>query len=320
VNGSGKSNLLEAIFLLSTGKSFRTSSLPDLIQHEKETFSVKALFYKEGIDHSMTFTLSPPGKKIFYNDTSYTSFNPLLGIIPSVFLSPEDISILMGGPSERRRFLDLHLASIDPLYLHHLGRYQRALKQRNLLLKTQQKGLSIWEELMAVSASYIIDKRCDLIKKLQEHSHPFLLHLSKDAEPLTIQYMHTLPLCRKEYEKKWEEMRPKEHLLKMTLVGPHRDDISFSTQEKELKNYASEGQKRCALAALRLAEWQIIKQKSSINPIFGVDDFGVHLDKTRSSLLWDLLQDMGQVFLTAPSFEQATHKARAGAIYCQFKS
>lgn len=301
-NGSGKSNLLEAIFLLSTGKSFRTSSLTDLIQYEKEGFTLKALFEKEGTEHLLTFTLSPKGKQIRYNETSYSNFLPLMGMIPSVFLSPEDISILIGGPIERRRFLDLHLASADPLYLHHLGRYQRALKQRNQLLKAKQKGLSIWEELMAISAAYLITKRCAFIEKLQEYSLPLLLELSSDREPLTLEYIQTLPKAPEEYQSYWKKLRSKEELLGVTLAGPHRDDISFSIQGKEVKSYASEGQKRCVLASLRLAQWQILQKELIEPPLFGIDDFGVHLDKERSSLLLHMLENMGQVFLTAPLF------------------
>jgi len=313
-NGSGKSNLLEAIFLLSTGKSFRTNHLTDLSQYSKEGFILKAIFEKEGTDHQLTFALSSKGKQIWYNETLHTNFAPLLGTIPSVFLSPEDISILTGGPIERRRLLDLHLASADPIYLHHLGRYQRALKQRNLLLKGKQKGLSIWEELMAVSASYLISKRCQLIEKLQRHSLPILLQLSSDKEPLSLEYIHTLPQNPEEYRKHWQQLRPKEEILGVTLAGPHRDDIAFSIQGKEVKNYASEGQKRCVLASLRLAEWQILQEELSEPPLFGIDDFGVHLDQERSSILLNLLQNMGQVFLTAPSFPKATHQTSYGAI------
>jgi DNA replication and repair protein RecF len=314
-NGSGKSNLLEALHLISTGKSFRTSKLQDLIKHEKEKFILEILFSKEGIDQKLALSYSKEGRKILYNETSYTSFIPLLGILPSILSSPEDISIIMGGPAERRRFLDMHIAQADPNYIHHLGRYQRALKQRNSLLKTETKGFAPWEELMAISACYITEKRIETLEELQKASLKFLLHLSEQKEPLQLSYKSSLHESQKEltitpdfYTKRWAEMRSKELLYKTTLIGPHRDEILFSIQEQDVKSYCSEGQKRCCLSALRLAEWETLKNRLEITPLFGIDDFGVHLDEKRTSLLDELLQDMGQVFLTAPSFPNKENK------------
>ncbi len=308
-NGSGKSNLLEALYLISTGKSFRTSRLQELIHQTQDKFILEAFFYKEGIDHKLTLFFSKEGRKILYNETPYTSFIPLLGIIPSIFSSPEDISIIMDGPAERRRFLDLHIAQADTNYIYHLGRYQRALKQRNYLLKTESKGFAPWEELMATSACYITEKRVQTLLDLQKASQKFLLHLSEQKEPLQIDYNSSLHGSEKEltltpdfYVKKWVEMRAKELLYKTTLIGPHRDDILFSIRGQDVKSYCSEGQKRCCLSALRLAEWETLKERLNITPLFGIDDFGVHLDAKRTFLLDELLQDMGQVFLTAPSF------------------
>lgn len=309
VNGSGKSNLLEAIYLIGTGKSFRTSRLQELIHQNQDNFSLEVLFYKEGIDHKLTLFFSKEGRKILYNETPYSSFIPLLGLIPSVFSSPEDITIITGGPAERRRFLDLHIAQSDPNYIYHLGRYQRALKQRNTLLKTHTTGFAPWEELMAVAACYITEKRVQTLLELEKASQKFLLHLSEQKEPLQIKYSSSLHGAQKEltfspdfYIKSWADMRAKELFYKTTLIGPHRDDILFSVRGQEVKSYCSEGQKRCCLSALRLAEWETLKTRLSVAPLFGVDDFGVHLDPRRTFLLDELLQDMGQVFLTAPSF------------------
>ncbi|MBS0628463.1 MAG: hypothetical protein JSS09_09675, partial [Verrucomicrobia bacterium] len=116
------------------------------------------------------------------------------------------------------------------------------------------------------------------------------------------------------YIKLWAETRSKDLLYKTTLLGPHRDDIFFSIKGQDVKSYCSEGQKRCCLTALRLAEWEILKKRLGHPPLFGIDDFGVHLDNKRSSLLEDLLQDMGQIFLTAPSF---TSKEKAHFLYAE---
>ncbi len=313
VNGSGKSNLLEAIYLLSTGKSFRTTRLHDLIQHSKEGFSLDATFLKEGIQETLHVSLSPKGRRILHNQTSYTSFLPLLGLLPTVFLSPEDSAIIQGAPLDRRRFLDLYLAQIDPLYVHHLGRYQKAMKQRNAQLKhKQEKGIQSWEKLMALSACYLIHKRQQALLDLQAPTQHFIQTLSKQKEFFTLSYNSSL-LQEKEntspsfYEEQWQQMRKKELEIGSSLLGPHRDDILFSLDGQEVKIFGSEGQKRCCLAGLRLAQWKRLKELTGAPPLFGIDDFGVHLDEERSLLLQESLQSMGQVFLSAPSFKTLPH-------------
>ena len=303
-NGSGKSNLLEAIHLISTGKSFRTHRLYDLIKHSEAGFELEANFLKEGISHSLRVFFSKEGRKIFYNDTAHSSFLPLLGILPSILLCPEDISILSGSPAERRRFLDLHLAQIDKLYVYHLGRYQRALKQRNFLLKKKdEKGLLPWEQLMAASASYIIEKRIETIEYLQEPSKRLVLQFSRQKEDFTMEYESSLLQNASSYAEQWERNRKKELETGTTLLGPHRDDVLFFLKGQDVKTFCSEGQKRCCLAALRFSEWERLKSILDSPPLFGIDDFGVHLDEDRSSLLKEPLLSMGQVFITAPSFQ-----------------
>lgn len=303
-NGSGKSTLLEAIHLLSTGKSFRTSRLLELIAYTKEGFSLEAEFFKDDIAYSVRILYSTEGRKLFLNETSYSSFLPLFGMLPSVLLSSEDIAILKGGPSERRRFLDLHIAQIDPLYLHHLGRYERALKQRNYLLKKKDvRGILPWEELMAVSASYLIKKRGETLHFFVEPCNKHIACFSEEKELFSLQYISSLESEESSsYLKQWEKSRAKDLEIGSTLLGPHRDDILFFLQGKEAKNYGSEGQKRCLLAALRLAQWEHLKKFNQESPLFCIDDFGAHLDKERSFRLQQTLKQMGQVFLTAPSF------------------
>ena len=311
-NAEGKSNLLEAIHLLSTGKSFRTHRLSDLIKDSKQEFQIQATFLKDEISNSLTISFGPEGRKALYNNTSYSSFLPLLGLLPCVLLAPEDISIITGSPAERRRFLDLHLSQIDPLYLHHLGRFHKAMKQRNTLLKKQdQKELFPWEQIMSLSAHYIAQKRIDAIISLEKQITKIISLLSGAREIFSWNYensLKTLTTSPELYLQKWRETRLKELLLGTTLIGPHRDDISFYLQGKEMKTHSSEGQKRSCIAALRLAEWERFKHLLQYPPLLGVDDFGVHLDEKRTLLLREALSSLGQVFLTAPSFSLSTQK------------
>ena len=317
-NAAGKSNLLEAIYLLSTGKSFRTSRLLDLIKQGEPGFQIETHFVKEGISHSLKINYgSSSGRKTFHNQTAYSSFLPLLGILPCVLLAPEDISILTGAPSERRRFLDIHISQIDPLYMHHLGRYHKAMKQRNSLLKQQQeKGLGPWEELMSISAHYLIEKRIETLAVLEKTLQETIYSLSEKQESFSWKYENSLESTSPSFFlQAWQKSRKKELLMGSTLLGPHRDDISLFIQNKEIKTYCSEGQKRSCIAALRIAEWMRFKDFFGYPPLLGIDDFGIHLDGKRTLLLKESMKNLGQVFLTAPSFSQGSSVFTEGNLF-----
>lgn len=311
-NAEGKTNLLEAIHVMSTGKSFRTHHLQDLIHTSSTLFQIEAFFIKEGIQQSLKLTFNGESRKILHNQTSYTSFLPLFGILPCILLAPEDIGILSGTPSERRRFLDLHLAQIDPLYVYHLGRYYKAMRQRNFLLKKQdEKGLSPWEQIMAQSASYLMEKRLSTILQLQPLCEKLVLALSDMQETLALQYQPSLSFPPEDhknpmayYLEQWQKTRKRELSLGSTLLGPHRDELLFQMEGQNVQTFCSEGQKRCCIAALRLAEWEIFRNHLESPPLLGIDDFGVHLDEKRTKVLSQYIQNLGQVFLTAPIFAQ----------------
>lgn len=303
-NAQGKSNLLEALYLISTGKSFRTSQLSQLIRYDQNQFQIEVHFMKEGMPESLTLSYGVQGRKLLYNQTPYSSFLPLLGILPCVLLVPEDISILTGSPSERRRFLDLHISQMDPLYVHHLGRYHKAMKQRNALLKIKaEKGIEPWEQIMAISASYLIEKRKEALAALENDIGKTISLLSETKESFSWSYQSSLQETNSEkILEEWAKNRKKDLLLGTTLTGPHRDDLLLFIENQEVKIYCSEGQKRSCLTALRLAEWNRFKTFFGYCPLFGIDDFGVHLDDKRTHLLRNSLHHLGQTFLTAPSF------------------
>ncbi|MCF7806228.1 MAG: DNA replication and repair protein RecF, partial [Simkaniaceae bacterium] len=166
-NGQGKTNLLEAIYFISTGRSFRTDKLCELIRDGSRFFHIEVIFEKQGIDHHLKLHFDGQKKSVEINETKSSNFSVLLGLIPSVIASPSDIDLIMGCPQNRRRYLNLHIAQSDPVYVYHLSRYNKALKQRNALLKIKQlKTMDIWEEQMAQSAAYLVDRRIRSLKKL----------------------------------------------------------------------------------------------------------------------------------------------------------
>lgn len=302
-NAQGKTNLLEALYLIGTGRSFRTPHLKELIQSDSPFFFVEAEFLKDGIVQHVRLSFDGEVRKLDYNNTSYTHFTNLLGLLPIVLLAPEDVLLITGAPADRRRFLDIHLAQSDPLYVYHLTRYHKAVKQRNFLLrKKTTASLETWESLMVVSAAYIRQKRQAVIEGLADGLKAGMHELSSHKDLLEIRYVSS-------YTENYQQHRAKEMILGSTLVGPHRDDLQILINGQDARSFASQGQLRSAVAAMRLAQWQHLKDHHNAPPLFCIDDFGVHLDSGRRESLLGKLSSFGQVFLTSPAFfDKASHR------------
>lgn len=295
-NGLGKTNLLEALHLISTGRSFRTAHLCDMIYHGASAFHISAEFERDGIEQNLTMSFDGSSRKLKINATQYANFSNVLGLLPSVLYAPYDHALIAGAPADRRRFLNIHIAQTDPVYVHHLMRYSKALKQRNALLKTKQDAsIEVWEAQMALSGAYLINRRQKAIRMLEPHLKPYIERLSDDDFTVLYQPSLTGDLCAQ-----WKANRKKDMLMNTTLFGPHRDDIAIQANGKSAKAFSSEGQKRSCLAALKLAQWSSLKEEIEDVPLLAIDDFGVHLDETRTSRLSHELVKLGQVFLTTP--------------------
>lgn len=306
-NAQGKTNILEAISLLSTGRSFRTRDLSDAIRCGESFFFLEVFFEKEGVEQTLSLAFDGASKKIQHNETSHQSFLSLLGILPSVFIVPEDIALIIGGPAERRKFLDMHIAQVDPLYVYHLGRYYKAMKQRNALLK-QHDSMSIgsWEAIMAQAASYLVSTRQKHLQILLPYAQKIMSLLSGMQDVLFLEYKPSTPdplhyqQLEECYVKMFFRLRSKEMIFGSTLHGPHKDDIEISIQSRLAKYFGSEGQKRSAVTSLLLAQKEVMKDHMESPPLVAIDDFGAHFDAARNKELITLTQGKGQTFLTSP--------------------
>lgn len=305
-NGEGKTSLLEAVHILSTGRSFRTHLLSDIILFGAKFFYLEGVFEKEGVEHILKVYYDEKTRRVQYNETAYSTFTSLLGILPFVLLSPNDLSLISGPSSERRKFIDLHISQTDPLYLHHLGRYFKALKQRNILLKQEpEETIEAWEQIMAESAEIVMRKRKETLAALQPVASQWINNLSSGKEGLSLEYAPSFLKTGKEetaqkFSYYWKTNREKERMIGTTTIGPHRDDLLFSLNNQILRQFSSEGQKRSCVCALRFSQSSHLFPIIGTPPLFGIDDFGIQLDKTRQShLIAQLSSDM-QIFLTAP--------------------
>lgn len=297
-NAQGKTNLLEAIYLIATGRSFRTQSLNELIRTGESFFFIEAEIVRDNVSQTVKISFDGENRRLQLDANSYTSFHPLLGILPSVLYTPYDIELISGSPNDRRRFLNLHLAQSDPLYVHHLTRFWRAMKQRNCLLRAKNKdSIECWEIEMVQSAEYIAKVRAEMVDELKGPLKTQGVRLSSNQET------HELELQisqSKNYLQQLQKNRQREMDLGLTLTGPHRDDLSLLIDGKAARQFGSEGQKKTAIAALRLAEWERLCKRVGAPALMSIDDLGLHLDETRQKLLQNSLDELGQVFITTP--------------------
>lgn len=306
-NAQGKTNLLEALYLLSTGRSFRTPHLNHLIRHGASSFHVEAEIVRDGVTQRLKIGYDGQTREIIHNHTPLKSSAHLFGLLPVIIYSPEDIHLISGPPAKRRRFLDMLIAQYDPLYVFHLIRYFRAMKQRNFLLKTHtHTTLSNWEEQMSLSASYLIESREKALHSLLPTIQRVLSFLTEEADHIQIGYETDFALKKRGsalaefYAKQYANGRAKEMRFGSTLIGPHKDDIAIHLNGKEAKIYSSEGQKRSCSLAFRLSEWERLNEHAGESPLMCLDDFGSHLDEKRQAILQERLPTFGQVFLTTP--------------------
>jgi DNA replication and repair protein RecF len=304
-NAIGKTTILEAIHLLMMGRSFRTFQIAELIGRRGTGFQVEAVFTKHNVEQKLSVSFDGTERKIEHNETQFRRLSNILGIIQGVAMTPDDATLVKGGPDLRRRYLDFQLSQTDPLYLEHLSRYGRAMRQRNLLLKMNDTTtIDGWEEEMANAASYIARQRYLAVDDLQGLAQKIFCVFSGDDKQIAIAYETRAPfesekVIRDFYLQKYKELRPREMDVGSTLTGPHRDDLIISLDKMDARHFASEGQQRMCVAALKFAEWERMRHQSNIFPLMLIDDVGVSLDESRRDKLFSHISTLGQVVLTA---------------------
>ncbi len=303
-NAVGKTTILEAIYLLISGRSFRTQQHSELIRHNSPYFLVEAVFFKHGMEQRLTFAFDGRNKKITLNRSICPSYANLLGIMTGVVFTPDDPDLVKGGPAERRQFMDLHIAQFDPLYVHFLSRYNKAMRQRNCLLRSGQlQAIAPWEEEMSGAAEYLLKKRIISMQSLAHHADEVYKEISGEAVNLHVGFKSTW--CKNEenirqsYLTLLQKNRLREKELGFTLSGPHKDDLSFTMAGKEVKIFGSEGQQRSCVASLKFSSWIKLQKEVGINPLLLTDDIEMGLDGGRTERLHTKLMAAGQVFLTS---------------------
>lgn len=302
-NAQGKTSVLEALYYFMLGRSFRSQS-QELIKQGQNAFFLEMIFVKHEVEQKLRISLNGQERKIVHHATLLPTLSALFGLIQGTVMTPDDIQLIKGAPALRRQFLDMHIAQIDPLYVHHLTRYHRAMRHRNQLLKARQTStLSQWENEMGQSAAYLIQQRYSAIQDLQLLCRQFYAELTEEEHPFhltyTVPFAHlSLEELRQTFWQHLQKNRSRELILGYTLYGPHKDDFFLKLGSQDVRFFASEGQQRSCVTALRLAEWERLKRLADEPPIFMVDDLGMGLDDNRRQRCMHRLTQLGQVFVT----------------------
>ena len=284
-NAQGKTNILEAIFLCTFGKSFRTNKEKELIKLGKDNANVIIEYEKKDRDGKISISISDK-KQILVNGIKIKKLSELLGNINIVIFTPEDINILKGGPALRRRFLDMMIGQLKPNYVYTLNMYIKTLEQRNNYLrqiKEENKPenlLDIWDEKLIEYADIIYKYRKEFIDKIKKKINIIHKKITDEKEEINIQY--TSNCESKEVYSEFLKQRRKLDIIKgFTTKGIHRDDFEIYINNKELSIYGSQGQNRTAILSLKLSELQVIYDEIEEEPILLLDDFMSELDINR---------------------------------------
>lgn len=300
-NAQGKTNIIEAIFLCSMGKSFRTNKDKEMINLNSQNAVVEIEYEKIDRDGKVKIELGNK-KSVYINGVKIKKLSELLGNINLVIFSPDDINILKGGPQNRRKFLDIMISQLKPNYMYNLNLYLKTLEQRNNYLRQIREEnkpenlLEIWDEKLAEYATIIYKYRNEYINKIKTKIKNIHNEITTNKEEIEINYI-TECTSKEKYLELLKQRRKLDIIKGFTTKGIHRDDFVIYINKKEIDIYGSQGQHRTAILSLKLSELNIIKDEIGEEPILLLDDFMSELDKKRREHFLKKINDT-QVIIT----------------------
>lgn len=300
-NAQGKTNILEAIFLTSIGKSFRTNKDKELIKFGEQFSKIEVEFQKKDRDGSIKIEISDK-KNIFVNGVKIKKLSELLGNMNIVIFTPDDINILKDGPAQRRRFLDIFISQLRPNYVYCLNMYLKALEQRNNYLKQikfenkNEEFLDIWDEKIADYAEKVYKYRYEFIEKIKNKIKSVHNTITENNEDINIEYISDFN-SKEEFIKKLKNNRKLDIIKGFSTKGLHRDDFNIYINNNLVNVYGSQGQHRTAILSLKMSELKVIYDEIGENPILLLDDFMSELDEKRRSNFLNNIKDT-QVLIT----------------------
>ena len=319
-NAQGKTNILESIFVGGTTKSHKGAKDKELVRFGKEEAHIGLNVEKKGLTYEIDMHLKKNAKKgAAINKQPIRKAGELFGILNLVFFSPENLNIIKSAPSERRRFINMELCQLDKVYLGNLVSYQRALMQRNRLLKdcsTQKEALltlDVWDEQLSLYGNKIITIRKIFIQKLNEIMYNIHKRLTGNLEDLQIVYYPGTG----EFSMEDALIRNRDRDLRFqsTSAGPHRDDLVFLSNGVDVRTYGSQGQQRTAALSLKLAEIELVRQSIQDTPVLLLDDVLSELDQSRQEYLLESIHDIQTMVTCTGVDEFVSHRFHLDRVF-----
>ncbi len=326
-NAQGKTNLLEAILYLATSTTPRTRRKEDLVRRGEKTAFVSGLVIDGTEETRIEFGLERQAKRIKVNGNTLSRVQDLYGQMRVVFFAPEDLEIIGGSPAERRRFLDMGLSQVEPETISLLLKYDRAVKQRNNLLRrafsrpnrsVEPREIDVWDEQCAKLGAKVICKRHRTLLEIAPLVSAAYERLA--GHGLTAEYVGDVwdadeGECEKLLAENLLARRDADRQNGATSVGPHRDDLRFRVEDKVLRSFGSQGERRTAALALRLAEVEFQRLKTGSSPILLIDDVIYEMDPVRRGRFLDSLHREGQIIFTVTDLSALGPLAESSRVF-----
>jgi DNA replication and repair protein RecF len=322
-NGIGKTNVLDAIYHLSYGKSYFNPLAVQNIKHGEEFFVIDAEFIKQDRTEQVVCSLKKGQKKVLKrNGKPYDKFSDHIGFIPLVIISPADRDLIVEGSETRRKFMDSVISQLDSTYLQQLILYQKVISQRNALLKYfalnhvfENDTLAIYNEQLTGYGTYIFNKRKEFISAFTPIFNQHHQSITGSAE--SVQLVYDSQLYENNLLTLLQQNSNKDRALHYTSVGIHKDDLSFEIDNHPIKKFGSQGQQKSYLIALKLAQFEFLKEQSGVKPLLLFDDIFDKLDEERVSKIITMVNSdsFGQLFISdthperTESIVKSTHQS-----------
>ncbi len=334
-NAQGKTNLLEAVYLLATSKSMRGNRDVDLIRWDAPAAMVTGQVLREKAnDIDLEVAMSRTEKKsLVVNTVRVHRTMDFIGQLKAVSFSASDLEVVRGEPSRRRRFLDLEISQLSPSYCHALACYRKVVEQRNRLLKmtrdrslraSTEDTLAAWTEQLLGYGSRLVERRAQFLTQLEAFAQPVHALLTDSRERLTLLYhppfrvqgSEGLEAIQEAFRTALSEVREEEFRRQVCLVGPHRDDITFLVNGRDVRTFGSQGQQRTAALSVKLAEVELMRDLTGESPVCLLDDVFSELDSRRRAHIFDVTLGSCQTFLSTTDAELLSPEVlREGSLF-----
>ena len=311
MNAQGKTSLLEAVYFCAFGRSLRAGYDKELVNFDMQNAHVSVEINRDGYSSTLDAYVKREGAKsvkgLCVNQVPINHIKDLFGRLLVVMFSPEDLRLIKAGPYERRRFMDMEMCQLSPIYYSDLREYHRTLKQRNALLKilrqdkTQQDSLAVWDSQIAHYGKRIMDHRAKFIKRINNIAKEIHLNITQGGELLELTYAPSIS-DGDLYLSSLEKAHFRDITQATTTLGVHKDDVNFSINNISARYFGSQGQQRTAALSVKLAEIEIIKQSTKETPVLLLDDVLSELDGDRQNFLLQQITSL-QTLITCTGLE-----------------